>query len=256
MEGDNTKYGNAVDFLMELLSLSVWNSTHQSKEVSNIGQCVSSIQLGHLYVLNYVEPSLKMRQAEPSLWCHGLNCSWRSEEISQEIAAGKRTRLANCLAYSEGENTLKSVKEKWFWGQGNQSKHPDSSRRPPKEWQYYKGRCHTNDPKDLKIAYIVFRGQKNIEKWRGQLCVTNNNCIILDKLLVILYLELLKKFPSNPPVFLYLTFGRLSPGSSITVSRRGLKKRQKFFILYTAFEKVSFPFSSSYSTSVMIRLRE
>lgn len=58
-----------------------------------------------------------------------------------------------------------------------------------------------------------------------QLCVTNN-CIMLDKLLGILYLELLNKPPLNLIVFLYLTSDWVglpspAPPPPITVSRRG-----------------------------------
>ena len=55
----------------------------------------------------------------------------------------------------------------------------------------------------------------------NEIALCPNNCIVLDKLLGIPYLELLKKFPLNPIVFLCLTsnlLGLLSPGSSITVS--------------------------------------
>lgn len=53
---------------------------------------------------------LTMKQERPSLYLHGLDCSWRSEEISQGVTAGKRTWLPNCFA--EGKQTHSGISER------------------------------------------------------------------------------------------------------------------------------------------------
>lgn len=83
---------------------------------------------------------------------------------------------------------LESVKEKCFWGQGNQSRNPDASGKSPEEWQCYLNRCCRKSWIVFKVAYLIFRGENNTQKWIEEL-FARNNCIVLDKLLGVPYLE-------------------------------------------------------------------